>query len=807
MFLYIFKQNNYILLKKRYIKEYKRRHNIGRKIYKLFFFLSILFTFFLAKIIFNNKNLNKYLYYKESLYDYNPMLLNENEIQNKTIIKKNIEIESFIKRVGRNSTEFLKIKYIEKFNKFIEVCRNGKLKDKKKYPLSKNPKISAIIPLYNAENFLSYSLRSIQNQKMKDIEIILLNDESTDNTLELIKQFMKEDERIRLINNEKRRQILYSKSLAALNSRGKYIIQLDQDDIFIRDDIFDILYYHAENENLDIVQVRDICKTDLIFNNSTRIKRNLISEHKTHIKLQPDIKYTMFTKGNNYLLWGLLIKSDVYKRVIYHMWPLIINYKIIFQEDYTITFMILILSKKYKFINIFALIHYYHSKNTSKNFDQENKFYLSVLFLVNNIYEFYIKNNPQDVKIIFHYMNFFQKYFKEVKTRFPVLYKLIMFKLINNEYLTENQKKFLMNNIHGSERKEFQIWNTSEYLNETEDYKEIFYFQYSNFNNEIIRYSSKPKISIIIICSEYKYLDKSIISIQNQNFTDFEIILVYDNYNKNELKIVQNYIRIYPNIKLINNKKRKGFIYSISKGILASKGKYIIILESSYTLAKENSLNSIYNSAISNNIDILEFNILINLKENFYKNSLCIYKCPHFKSQVNLREIKYNQDYIGIDQQKDLLVNKLIKLELFKSIIKRYKFYEIKRKIINYYDEIFLFCLKKNNYTFLHTNIVGIIQNIKNSNSLNVNNIKKEKNQKIKDSIFYINFLYDFSENTIESKEFVINELFNIMNIIYNKFTKITKESYNLYEKLINCQFISKYNKNLLNFYYRSLIN
>ena len=382
-----------------------------------------------------------------------------------------------------------------------------------------------------------------------------------------------------------------------------------------------------------------------------------------------------------------------------------------------------------------------------------------------------------------------------------------MYKLINNDYLKENQKDYLLNKLHGPERKEFQIWNTSKYLNETKIYKEIYYFQNSNFNKEIKKYVSQPKISIVLICSEYKYLDKTIKSIQNQNFTDFEIILVYDNHKKNDLKIIQKYANIYPNIKLINNKKRKGFIYSISKGVLVCTGKYILILESSYTFAKENSLDEIYNSTINNDIDILEFNILINLKENLVNNSLSIYKCPHFKSKIDLSMIKYNKEYIGADQQKDLLVNKLIKLELFKKVLNDYKFYEIKRKIFNYYDDIFLFALNKNNYTFVHTNILGIIQNINNSNSLDVSNIKEEKNQKIKDSIFYINFLYDFSDNSTESKEFAINELFNIMSIIYNKFTKITKESYNLYEKFINCQFISEYNKNLLKFYYNSLIN
>ena len=790
-------------------KKIRRRYDKERTIFIILLFLviSFPFTYILINNISGNINLNSQSYYEESLDDYSIIPPNENKNKNEKLIETPIEKEYYIKKFGRYRQSFLESKYIEKFNKYINICKNGELIDKTKYPLSNNPKISAIIPLYNAENFLSYSLRSIQNQKMKDIEIILINDLSTDNTLELIKQFMKEDERIRLINNEKNRQILYSKSIGALNSRGKYIVQLDQDDLFIRDDIFDILYYHAENENLDMVQVRDIEKESSIFKYPGIIKRHYIPEFETHIRRQPDIKYKMFIEGNNFLLWGILIKSDIYKKAIYHMWPLIINYKIIYQEDYTMTFLISILSKKYKYINIFALIHYYHSKNTSKHYYKKREFFLSVLFLAHNMYEFYVKNNPQDVKIILHYLYFSHFIIKYSKNIFQELFKSTMYKLINNDYLKENQKDYLLNKLHGPERKEFQIWNTSKYLNETKIYKEIYYFQYSNFNKEIKKYVSQPKISIVLICSEYKYLDKTIKSIQNQNFTDFEIILVYDNDKENDLKIIQKYTIIYPNIKLINNKKRKGFIYSISKGALACTGKYILILESSYTFAKENSLDEIYNSTINNDIDILEFNILINLKENLVNNSLSIYKCPHFKSKIDLSMIKYNKEYIGADQQKDLLVNKLIKLELFKKVLNDYKFYEIKRKIFNYYDDIFLFALNKNNYTFIHTNILGIIQNINNSNSLDVSNIKEEKNQKIKDSIFYINFLYDFSDNSTKSKEFAINELFNIMSIIYNKFTKITKESYNLYEKFINCQFISEYNKNLLKFYYSSLIN
>ena len=138
--------------------------------------------------------------------------------------------------------------------------------------------------------------------------------------------------------------------MAALNANGKYIIQLDQDDMFIRDDVFDILYYEAEKFGFDLVQMRDFYKDSFFFEDNTAVNikyAHLIKHKNTHYKLQPELKDTMFRDGNNYLLWGMLIKSDLYKKAIYHLWQIIINYRITYQEDYTISFMIILLSKKF----------------------------------------------------------------------------------------------------------------------------------------------------------------------------------------------------------------------------------------------------------------------------------------------------------------------------------------------------------------------------------------------------------------------------------------------------------------------------
>ena len=153
---------------------------------------------------------------------------------------------------------------------------------------------------------------------------------------------------------------MYSKSIAALNSNGEYIIELDQDDMFIRDNAFQLLYNEAKKYNLDLVQIRDFFKNNFYFFKRTPVNKiglHYIREKNTHYKSQPELKDKLFTEDNNYLLWGLLIRTDLYKNAVYHLWPFIMNYKIIFNEDYFITSMISKLAKNYKFINNFALIH------------------------------------------------------------------------------------------------------------------------------------------------------------------------------------------------------------------------------------------------------------------------------------------------------------------------------------------------------------------------------------------------------------------------------------------------------------------
>jgi hypothetical protein len=77
----------------------------------------------------------------------------------------------------------------------------------------------------------------------------------------------------------------------------------------------------------------------------------------------------------------------------------------------------------------------------------------------------------------------------------------------------------------------------------------------------------------------------------------------------------------------------------------------------------------------------------------------------------------------------------------------------------------------------------------------------------VRDSISYVKFLYSHSNNSVKDKQFVLNEFFNIMNVIYNKFSEVSKEGKNLIFKFLRCKYISKYEKKNLITYYNVLID
>ena len=110
-----------------------------------------------------------------------------------------------------------------------------------------NPKISVVMSVYNGEKHLRESIESILNQTFTDFEFIIVNDGSTDNSLEIIKSY--DDERIKIINNEENIGLTKSLNKAIKQARGVYIARQDADDISLSNRLelqFKFLEKHPE---------------------------------------------------------------------------------------------------------------------------------------------------------------------------------------------------------------------------------------------------------------------------------------------------------------------------------------------------------------------------------------------------------------------------------------------------------------------------------------------------------------------------------------------------------------------------------
>ena len=109
-------------------------------------------------------------------------------------------------------------------------------------------KVSVILCVYNEEKFVRKAIESILNQSLTNFEFIIVNDGSTDNTLDIITSY--DDERIRLIN-QSNMGLGASRNMAIELARGEYVMFIDGDDWF-GGDALEIAYCEAKSTDTDI---------------------------------------------------------------------------------------------------------------------------------------------------------------------------------------------------------------------------------------------------------------------------------------------------------------------------------------------------------------------------------------------------------------------------------------------------------------------------------------------------------------------------------------------------------------------------
>ena len=346
----------------------------------------------------------------------------------------------------------------------------------------------------------------------------------------------------------------------------------------------------------------------------------------------------------------------------------------------------------------------------------------------------------------------------------------------------------------------------------SKNYNELMHtYKYKHFLRDCLnlkRYYRKtiiketPYVSICIPAYNMKdYLEKAIISILNQSFQNFEIIIVNDHSNDKTLEVIKKLQLKDGRIKLINHLKNSGVYTSRVDSILASKGKYLILMDSDDILINPNILKNLFNYNLKYNLDLIEFTVISfieNLSDLTYIRNY--YHFHNFSkviiSQPQLDDILFNPNSINkaFNLECRIIWNKIIKRDiLIKSI--HYIGKEFYKKFFITAEDTILnlmsFHFAKN---FSNIKIPGYMYNIR---EFSMTHGKKDIKKKIifyYNHLLYLSKLYKFIKNFNKSRRILFNELLELNKrlIKLNKLRKNNSEILLFYNQILNDKYTFK---------------
>jgi len=223
------------------------------------------------------------------------------------------------------------------YKDFSKLCLEEKLLDQnKKFEFDNNKSlISIIIPSYNKKEILLKSIRSIQHQKFKNIEIIIVNDCSTDNSSEIFNYLLETEPRVRIFHHVKNMGCWRSRLDGIIYSRGQYIILFDAGDLYADNYVLEDAYNVIDKYNLD--SCKFLFRLTKSFDNLNEsyvsfhvgLKSKIAYEKKNIVYLDFKVYYNW---GN---IWNRLVRANIFSKAIFMLNELTLNiYKNVWDDKW-----------------------------------------------------------------------------------------------------------------------------------------------------------------------------------------------------------------------------------------------------------------------------------------------------------------------------------------------------------------------------------------------------------------------------------------------------------------------------------------
>ena len=342
---------------------------------------------------------------------------------------------------------------MEKSDKYLKFCSNFKSNKIKKFKNFKNPEISVISPVYNRKNDIIKFLKSIQYQNFENLELILVDDCSIDDTLEIIKNYTYKDKRIKIIKNKKRKGTFLARNIGVVYSKGKYILIPDPDDIIINN-ILSKCYKLAEKYQYDIIRF-------IIYDGNKKVRFNNLNNNieKSEVN-QPKLSTFIFysnneLKINDFNIYNKFIKKDIYIISLISLNKFYLRMYMTFYEDQIINYILHRTAKSLIFIENIGYYYLGNIMSITKNVFKSNK----IIMLFTFIYLKFIFEYSKNLKYEKDMANtIFSKLLKNLE-KFKILFKInnnnnnykFFYKIINmysnSKFILKINKYILLNSL------------------------------------------------------------------------------------------------------------------------------------------------------------------------------------------------------------------------------------------------------------------------------------------------------------------------------------------------------------------------
>ena len=490
------------------------------------------------------------------------------------------------------------------------------------------------MPVYNDESVIEQALLSVVNQTLSDMELICINDGSTDNTLDILNDYSEKYDFIKVFTQDNQgsgKARNYGMDLA----EGEYIGYLDADDYFIDNDALERLYNTA------------------VSNDANMATGNILHDVDNPGEFVPFRHLEYFKEDKVILPEDYGIPWSFYKSI----------FKTTFLRDNKIYFPDLLRGQDPVFLaEILAKVDKIYAVAT----DVYAYVFYDAIDRCNTYRKLY--DQLLHYKIVLDYLK--EPRFIKANDDFKRAFRWFVNKLNEEDSITALK---IINEI---------------FEGNTEILHSIHYQVYTKYSDNpeiesLCEFRYQPKISVIIpVYNAEQYLEEAINSLLNQTLADFELICVNDGSKDNSLKMLQEYAKDDSRFKIIDQ-PNAGCGASRNRALKEACGEYIYFFDPDDFISEE-AFEKLYNNAVNNKSDLVIFKIA-RFKEGYDID----YSNPGFNLESVFKNKNFNNFTFNYKDVKRFVLNrsfapwtKLYKKEFLD------KYYDIRFPINLAYDDV-----------------------------------------------------------------------------------------------------------------------